>query len=162
MRPQFVVFTTRLSSGFGLFLSGNKIKKMKTSIWKSICAVFAGLIFIGVTHSGTDAILESTGVLPKGHLNVSSSLILVVILYRVVLSFFGCYITALLAPENPMKHSIILGAIGTLLSLVGAIVTANMNIAPLWYGWALVVTALPVAWLAGRIYSRKNVRVTHI
>ena len=129
---------------------------MNKNIWKSIGAVLAGLIFIGVTHSAIDAILEGAGILPKGHLNVGAGLILFVVLYRAIFSFAGCYLTAKLAPVNPMKHSLILGGIGTALSAAGAIVTANMNIAPAWYGWSLVVIALPLAWIAGNVYEGRN------
>jgi hypothetical protein len=79
-----------------------------------------------------------------------------VISYRAILSLAGCYLTAKLAPTNPMKHSLILGGIGTVLSAVGAIVTASMNIGPAWYAWSLVVIALPISWLAGRIYVSRN------
>jgi len=129
---------------------------MNKNILKGIGAVLAGLIFIGITHSTIDAILEATGVLPKGHLNVGSALIFFVILYRAIFSFIGCYLTARLSPRNPMTHSLILGAIGTVASMAGAIVTANMNIAPSWYGWTLVIIALPIAWLAGKLYLARN------
>jgi MFS-type transporter involved in bile tolerance (Atg22 family) len=129
---------------------------MNKNIFKSIGAVLAGLIFIGITHTAIDAILESAGVLPKGHLNVGTGLILFVILYRAMFSLLGCYLTAKLAPKDPMKHSLILGGIGTVLSAVGAIVTLNMNVAPAWYGWSLVVIALPIAWLAGKMYLARN------
>jgi hypothetical protein len=39
----------------------------KTTI-KSIGAVLAGFIFIVITHTATDALLKSAGVLPKDHL----------------------------------------------------------------------------------------------
>lgn len=129
---------------------------------KSIGAVIAGFIFIGITHSGTDAILESTGVLPKGHLYVSTGLVLFVILYRAVFSLLGCYITAMLAPKDPMKHSLILGGIGTILSAAGAIITADMNLGPAWYAWSLVVIALPVSWLAGNLYQSRKRRSAEI
>jgi hypothetical protein len=129
---------------------------MKSNTLKSIGAVLAGFIFIGVTHSAIDAILESIGVLPKGNLYVSTSLILFVIFYRAVFSLIGCYITAKIAPTNPMRHALILGGIGTLLSAVGAIVTADMNLGPAWYAWSLVLIALPVAWLGGKLYVSRN------
>ena len=119
---------------------------------KSIGAVIAGLVFIGITHTLTDAILESLGVLPKGHLNVGAGLILFVICYRFILSIAGCYLTARLAPNNPMKHALILGSIGVVLSAAGAIATAGMNLGPAWYAWSLVVTALPAAWIGGRLF----------
>jgi hypothetical protein len=129
---------------------------MNRNTLKSIGAVIAGFIFIGITHTATDAILESTGVLPKGNLYVSASLILFVIFYRALFSLAGCYLTAKLAPNNPMKHALILGALGTVLSAVGAIVTADMNLGPAWYAWTLVLIALPIAWLGGKLYLMRN------
>ncbi len=123
---------------------------------KSVGAVLAGLVFIGATHSGTDAILENIGVLPKGHLHVGNGLVLIVIGYRAVLSLIGCYITALLAPKSPMKHALVLGIVGMLLSTVGAIATANMNLGPSWYAWTLVAISLPIAWLGGKLYELRS------
>ena len=118
---------------------------------KSIAAVVAGFVFIVITHTGTDAILENAGVLPKGHLFVGTGLILVVLGYRAVFSLLGCYLTARLAPRNPMKHALILGAIGVVLSSIGAVVGADLG--PAWYGWTLAVISLPIAWLGGRWYE---------
>lgn len=129
------------------------VKTMTKNILKSIGAVLAGLVFIVVTHTGTDAILESVGVLPKDNLFVGIGLILVVIGYRAVWSVAGCYITARLAPSSPMKHSLILGGIGALASAAGAKVTVNMNLGPAWYPWVLVSMALPLAWLGGKLYK---------
>ncbi len=129
---------------------------MSKDIIKSIGAVLAGLIFIGITHTATDAILENAGVLPKGHLHVRTGLILMVIGYRTVLSLIGCYITALLAPKSPMRHALALGIVGVLLSIAGAIATASMNLGPSWYAWALVVLSLPTAWLAGKLYELRS------
>ena len=129
-----------------------------SSILKSIGAVLAGFIFIVVTHSATDAVLESIGVLPKGNLFVGTGLILLVIGYRAVFSLIGCYIAALLAPHSPIKHALALGVVGLVLSTVGAIVTANMNLGPSWYAWALVVISLPIAWLGGKLYELRSRR----
>ena len=126
---------------------------MSGQILRSIGAVLAGFIFIGVTHTGIDAILENIGVLPKGNLHVGTGLILIVVGYRAVLSLIGCYITARLAPHSPMKHALALGIVGVLLSTVGAIVTANMNLGPSWYAWTLVAISLPIAWLGGKLYE---------
>ncbi len=118
---------------------------------KSIGAVLAGFIFIVITHTATDAILEGAGVLPKGNLFVGTGLILIVIGYRAVFSLIGCYLTAKLAPRHPMKHALILGLIGLVLSSVGAIVAADLG--PAWYAWTLAVIALPIAWLGGKLYE---------
>jgi MFS-type transporter involved in bile tolerance (Atg22 family) len=125
----------------------------KTTI-KSIGAVLAGLIFIVITHTGTDAILEGAGVLPKGHLFVGTGLILLVLAYRAVFSLIGCYLTARLAPSNPMKHALILGLIGLVLSSVGAIAAADLG--PAWYAWTLAAMALPIAWLGGKLHERRK------
>jgi hypothetical protein len=129
---------------------------MNKNTLKSIGAVLGGFIFIVITHTATDAILESIGVLPKGNLYVSTGLILFVLFYRAVFSLGGCYLTAKLAPTNPMKHALILGGIGTVLSALGAIATADMNLGPAWYAWTLVVIALPVSWLGGKLYVSRN------
>lgn len=128
---------------------------MSKNIFKSIGAVLAGFIFIGITHTGTDAILENIGVLPKGNLWVGTGLILIVIGYRAVFSLLGCYLTARLAPHSPMKHALALGVLGTLLSAAGAIATANMNLGPAWYPWSLAVISLPIAWLGGKLYEMR-------
>lgn len=133
---------------------------MNKNLLKSIGAVLVGFIFIGVSHTGTDAILESIGILPKGNLFVDTKLILLVIFYRTVFSFIGCYITALLAPHNPLRHSIILGAIGVALSTLGAIANTKMHLGPNWYAWTLVAISLPISWLAGKLYINKSTEWT--
>ena len=124
---------------------------MNKTRFKSIGAVLAGFVFIVITHTGTDAMLEGAGVLPRGHLFVGTGLILLVLAYRAVFSLVGCYLTARLAPANPMKHSLALGVVGVVLSTLGAIAGADLG--PSWYAWTLVVIALPVAWLGGKLYE---------
>jgi hypothetical protein len=52
-----------------------------------------------------------------------------------------------------MRHAMILGAIGVPLSAIGAIVAITMmDVGPAWYPIALVLTALPCAWLGGALY----------
>ncbi len=126
----------------------------KNSVLKSIGAILAGFLFIGITHTATDAILQRMGVLPKEHLFVGSGLILLVIGYRAVFSLAGCYLTAWLAPQNPMRHALALGAIGVVLSSIGAIVAADLG--PAWYAWSLVAISLPIAWLGGRLYELRE------
>lgn len=127
---------------------------MNKMLLKSIGAILAGLIFIVITHTATDALLEKAGVLPKDNLFVGTGLILLVIGYRSVFSFIGCYLTAKLAPRKPMKHALILGLIGLVLSSVGAIVAADLG--PAWYGWTLAVISLPLAWLGAKLYERRK------
>lgn len=120
--------------------------------WKSIGAVFAGFVVIVILSVGADSILKAAGMLPYDHLFVSTGLILFVIFYRAVFSLIGCYLTARLAPQNPMKHALALGVLGLIISTIGAIAAADLG--PVWYGWTLVVIALPVAWLGGKWYEK--------
>jgi hypothetical protein len=51
-----------------------------------------------------------------------------------------------------MRHALVLGTVGTLLALAGAIATIPRNLGPAWYPIALVVTALPCSWLGGILH----------
>jgi hypothetical protein len=127
---------------------------MNNTIFKSIGAVLGWLIFIVITSTVTDALLEDAGVLPQGHLFVGPGLILMVLGYRAVLSLIGCYLTARLAPRNPMAHALSLGVIGTIFSAVGTIVMADRG--PAWYGWTLTALAMPIAWLGAKLYELRR------
>jgi hypothetical protein len=65
----------------------------------------------------------------------------------------GAYLTARLAPSRPMMHALVLGALGFVASLVGAVVTWNKGAAfgPHWYPVGLVLLAMPQSWLGGRL-----------
>ncbi|MCC6207059.1 MAG: hypothetical protein IT488_02745 [Gammaproteobacteria bacterium] len=121
----------------------------------SIGAVFAGLIFIFITHTGMDALLGMFGVLPPpGQPILDDSLLLLISAYRGVFSVIGCYIVARLAPHHPMRHALILGGIGTVLSAVGSYVMRDMG--PAWYGIGLIAMSLPYAWLGAYLFERKR------
>jgi uncharacterized membrane protein len=57
-----------------------------------------------------------------------------------------------------MKHAILLGVIGVVLSIIG--VAANWNkgpeFGPRWYGILLIFSAIPCAWLGGLLASGKR------
>lgn len=121
---------------------------------KSIGAVVAGFLVIVLLSVGTDSLFKSMGVLPYDHMFVSTGLILAVIFYRAVFSLIGCYIAARLAPQNPMKHALALGILGVIIGIAGTIAAADMG--PVWYGWTLIVIALPIAWLGGKLYELQS------
>lgn len=116
---------------------------------KSTGAVFAGMLTIVVLSTATDAVLEKLGIFPpleKG-LFIPWMLALALV-YRSVYAVAGGFITAMLAPNRPMQHAIILGGIGVVISIIGVFVAWDMS--PHWYSIALVLTALPCTWLGGR------------
>jgi hypothetical protein len=52
-----------------------------------------------------------------------------------------------------MQHALVGGAIGLVVSVVGAVSTWDMDLGPHWYSVLLAVTALPCAWLGGRLWT---------
>jgi len=69
--------------------------------------------------------------------------------YRSVYAIVGGYVTARLAPDRPMPHVIILGTIGTVASIAGAIV--GWDLSSHWYPVALIITSVPFTMLGGRL-----------
>ena len=118
------------------------------TLLKSILAILAGVVFIVVTHTATDKILESAGIFPPPEqgLHVSWMLVLALV-YRTAFQVGGGYLTAMLSPSRPMLHGIILAAIGLVSALAAAIAVIPMGLSPAWYPIALVVGAFPSVWL---------------
>lgn len=127
---------------------------MKKETLKSIGAVIAGFALLVILSIIMDSILEKTGVMKTDPFNENPVwLIAIIILYRTVFNTFGCYLTARLAPNRPLKHAIILGIIGVVLTIVGLI--AMWDIPPRWYPISLIVLTLPAAWLGGKMAIKK-------
>jgi surface polysaccharide O-acyltransferase-like enzyme len=126
-------------------------------ILRSVGAVLAGLILIFVLSTATDELLHATGAMARGPLPMrgAEGLILVLLAYRLLYSIAGCYLTARLAPSQPMRHALALGVIGLIFSSMGALMNSQQSLGPAWYPWALVLLALPCAWLGGRLAERR-------
>jgi len=125
--------------------------KPQRNILRSVGAVVAGLLVVIIITTATDALLHATGIFPPWGQPMSDSLFLLAFAYRIVYGIVGGYITARLAPDKPVKHAVVLGAIGFVLSLAGAAATWNRGpeFGPKWYPLALIVIAIPTAWLGG-------------
>lgn len=122
------------------------------NVLRSIVAVLAGALAGIVVTLGTDVVLHKAGVFPPWGQPTGDAPLLLATAYRTVYGVAGSYITARLAPNRPMMHALILGAIGTLASIVGAVVTWNKGpeFGAHWYPVALVVLAMPQSWLGGK------------
>ena len=125
-------------------------------IWKSVWAVFAGVLFVIIVTTIVDVLLHVTGVYPPKSQPMTDALALLATAYRVVISIGGAWLTAKLAPRDPMKHALILGAVGVVLGTIGAVATWNLGLGPRWYPIALVVLAIPQCWLGGKLYERRK------
>src|SRR4051812_2128774 len=125
------------------------------SVIRSIAAVLAGIIFIFLTHSGMDLILESLGIFTSPHEDFHTTWIVLTALgYRTLLSIAAGYLTARLAPSRPMVHALALGFIGLFFCIAAAVVVIPMNISPAWYPIALALLAVPCGWLGGKLAER--------
>jgi|SRR5436190_20835416 len=120
---------------------------------RSIWAVVAGLLFVVIVSTLVDMALHAAKVYPPMDQPLDDRLALLATAYRFVISVAGAWLTARLAPQNPMKHALILGVIGTILGLAGVIATWNAGLGPRWYAIALMVLAVPQCWLGGKLYE---------
>ena len=121
------------------------------SIGRSIGALLAGFVVVVILSLGTDLALHAAGIFPPLGQIMSNALFLLATAYRTVYAVVGSFITARLAPDRPMGHALVGGGIGLVLAAVGAVVTWNKDLGPHWYPLALIVTALPCAWVGGKL-----------
>lgn len=131
---------------------------MKKETLKSIGAVVAGFAALVILSTITDGILQQAGIMKTDPFVENPVwLIALIIAYRTVFSMLGCYLTARLAPSKPMKHTIILGSIGFVLTIAGAIVM--WHVPPRWYPISLIILTYPAAWLGGIMAIKSNFNV---
>ena len=125
------------------------------NILKGIGAILAGVIFIVVTHTATDFVLESLGIFPKRNEGFNNTwMVVTATLYRSVYTVGGGYVTALLAPEPRMRYVLILGITGLVIGSLAAVATIPMKLGPAWYPIVLAVLALPCVWLGGKLRTK--------
>jgi len=124
---------------------------------RSVAAVFLGFVAVVLLSLGTDEVLHLLKVYPPwGEPMREPGLNFQALTYRCVYGVLGSYLAARFAPRAPMRHAMILGIIGLVLSILGAIGATMADLGPLWYPVALVVTALPNAWLGGVLHRKSH------
>lgn len=122
------------------------------NILKTIGAILTGFIFIGVTHNGTDFVLESLGIFtPLGVRFDTTWMVVTATIYRNLFMIAAGYLTAAIAPQPKMRAVIILGVIGTLLGIIGIFVNAKYDLGPMWYPIALVLLGFPCLYLGAKL-----------
>ena len=131
---------------------GTVAEQSKHPTLRSIGAVIAGIVFGIVITLGTDLAMHALGFLPALGERASDGSLMVATIYRTVYGVLGAYLTARLAPSRPMLHAMVLGSLGLVVTIIGAVVTWNKGPAfgPHWYPVSLIVLALPTAWAGGR------------
>jgi hypothetical protein len=122
---------------------------------RSTLAVLAGFAAILLLSLATDQVFHALGVYPPwGEPMRDAGDNLLALSYRLVYDTFGCYLAARLSPRNPMRHALILGAIGFVLSSLGGAGAILQDMGPAWFPILLALSSLPSAWLGGWLAER--------
>ena len=127
---------------------------MNNLVLKNILAVLAGFLLVVILSILTDFALEKTNLMKQPFHQNATWFIAFVVFYRSLFAICGSYLTAKLAPRQPMQLAMVGGAIGFIISLAGAIIMWNTP--PRWYPVSLVLTTLPCAWVGAKIYLNSN------
>jgi hypothetical protein len=113
--------------------------------------VVVGALAAIVTTILIDVALHALHVYPPLDEPIDDSLALLASSYRLVIGVAAGSLVARLAPHSPMKHALVLGALGGIVALIGVITTWDTDLGPKWYPISLVVLALPEAWLGAKL-----------
>ena len=120
-------------------------------IGRSILAVLAGIVVGIVLSLGTDFGLHAIGFAPSIKDGWPNHLLALATAYRSIYGIFASYVIAWLAPNRPMGHSLVAGALGLVVSSLGAAVAWSTTVGQHWYPVALALTALPTAWIGAKL-----------
>jgi hypothetical protein len=120
---------------------------------RSILAVLAGIAVGIVLSVGTDWGLHLIGLVPAPAQNERwpNQLLLLAAVYRSIYGVIASYVIARLAPNRPMGHSLLAGALGTLVCTLAAFATWSSTVGQHWYAVALLLTAIPTAWIGAKL-----------
>ena len=122
---------------------------------RSIVAIVVGFVLIGALAMGTDMLVMQAFPAAFDDAGRTRDLGLLMLMagYVAVYAITGCYVTARLAPGNPMAHALILGALGLAMNIVATI--SLWGTAPAWYHILNLLLVMPYAWVGGRIRERQ-------
>ena len=123
------------------------------SLLRSAGALFLGFVAVVALSLGTDQVLHLLGVYPPWNVPMRDpGLNLLALAYRSIYAVLGSYLAARFAPNRPMFHALLLGAIGIVFGILGVAAAFSADLGPRWYPILLVVTTLPCAWLGGTFF----------
>ena len=125
-------------------------------VLRSTLAVMLGMLSVFALSFGADYLLRALKIFPPwGQPMYGFGLNALALGYRILFNIFGGFLTARLAPHNRMRHAMIYGWIGFGLGILGALVAVWIGgLGPVWYPVLLALSALPCAWVGGRLGSK--------
>lgn len=127
------------------------------NIFKSIGVILLSFAIIALMSVLTDFLLEKIGVLPNPEKGLFETwAILLVLFYRAIYTVFAGFIIARLAPNKPILHAIILGVIGTSITLWAISSPEFAQKSTLWFGYTLAILTIPCLWLGVKIQQNWN------
>lgn len=121
-------------------------------IGRSIVAILAGIITGIVLSMGTDLGLHAAGLAPELSVRWPNKLLVLATAYRSIYGILAGYVIARLAPSRPMAHSLLAGALGLIVSVLGAAAAWSTTAGQHWYPVTLALTALPTAWAGAKLW----------
>lgn len=125
---------------------------------RSVAALLAGFVAVVILSLAADKLMYATGIFPPIGQPIPDNRFFLALAYRTAIGIFGGYLVAKIAPDRPMRHSLLSGGIGLLISTLGVVLTwdAGPEFGPHWYPIALAATALPTAWAGAHIAELKR------
>jgi hypothetical protein len=119
-------------------------------IVRSIGAIVAGFLFIAMLALVTGAALQGAGMMPAPPEPMTDiGPVLLETAYVALFAIAGCWLAAWLAPSHPMRHALILGVLGLVFNVMGAVATWGQR--PDWSILLNLALVMPYAWIGGRL-----------
>ncbi|KND47640.1 MAG: hypothetical protein AB201_01755 [Parcubacteria bacterium C7867-006] len=127
---------------------------MNKNIFKSIGSVIVGFVSVAFLSIATDVVLEKFGVFPSSADSGSyvTWMLALALFYRSIYTVVGGYVTARLAPANPIKHVYVLMILGGIGGVAGAV--SGWSLGNHWYPVALAVSGPLFVWFGGKFFLR--------
>lgn len=123
------------------------------SSMKSVVAIFSGFMLVVLLSVATDALFFG-----RTETGISDQRLSLALAYRCLYLIAGAYVAAAMAPSRPLIHALVLGVVGVALASAGAVMMWDRG--QHWYPLALIATALPCAWVGGRIHAEIERRMS--
>ena len=115
-------------------------------------ALIAGFATVAILSMGADTVLHAMNYYPADGGVGSDPELAVALAYRTVFTVLGGLVTAWLAQTRPQRLATILGCIGTVFAVLGAV--TMWHVGHQWYPIGLVVLAIPSTAFGGWLFTR--------